>query len=65
MGVGDAKKAVEKKLSDQINTKQELLSKRQDQVSQQQLYLSLVNKLQESVRKNEALNKTMEKLEKQ
>ena len=63
--MGDAKKAVEKKLSDQINTKQELLSKRQDQVSQQQLYLSLVNKLQESVRKNEALNKTMEKLEKQ
>lgn len=63
--MGDAKKAVEKKLSDQINTKQELLSKRQDQVSQQQLYLSLVNKLQESVRKNEALNKTMEKLEQQ
>ena len=45
--------------------KEELLSKRQEQVSQQQLYFSLVNKLQESVRKNEALNKTKEKLEKQ
>ena len=44
--------------------KEELLSKRQEQVSQQQLYFSLVNKLQESVRKNEALNKTKEKLEK-
>ena len=55
---------MEKKLSEQIKMKEELLSKRQEQVSQQQLYFSLVNKIQEGVRKNEALCKTMEKLEK-
>ena len=55
---------MEKKLSDQIKMKEELLAKRQEQVTQQQLYFSLVNKIQEGVRKNEALCKTIEKLEK-
>ena len=55
---------MEKKLSDQIKMKEELLAKRQEQVTQQQLYFSLVNKIQEGVRKNEALCKTVEKLEK-
>ena len=55
---------MEKKLSDQIKMKEELLAKRQEQVTQQQLYFSLVSKIQEGVRKNEALCKTVEKLEK-
>ena len=55
---------MEKKLNDQIKMKEELLAKRQEQVTQQQLYFSLVNKIQEGVRKNEALCKTVEKLEK-
>ena len=55
---------MEKKLSDQIKMKEQLLVTRQDQVTQQQLYFSLVNKIQEGVRKNEALCKTVEKLEK-
>ena len=46
---------MEKKLSDQIKMKEELLAKRQEQVNQQQLYFSLVNKIQEGVRKNETL----------
>ena len=50
-------------MSDQIKMKEDHLAKRQEQVNQQQLYFSLVNKIQEGVRKNEALCKTVEKLE--
>ena len=43
--------------------KDDLLSRRQEQVTQQQLYFSLVNKIQDCVRKNDALNHKIEKLE--
>lgn len=46
-----------------MEMKDDLLSRRQEQVTQQQLYFSLVNKIQDGVRKNDALNHKIEKLE--
>ena len=55
-GVRDAKTSVDQKLTQQEEEKQELIKKRQDQIHLQQQYFTLLNKLNDSVKKNETLN---------
>ena len=62
-GVKDARANVEVKLAQQQEVKKEMLSKRQEQVIIQQQYLALINKIQETVRKNELLIKKRENLQ--
>ena len=52
----DAKTSVDQKLTQQEEEKQELIKKRQDQIHLQQQYFTLLNKLNDSVKKNETLN---------
>ena len=61
-GVKDARANVDVKLAQQQEVKKEMLSKRQEQVIIQQQYLALINKIQETVRKNELLIKKRENL---
>ena len=62
-GVKDARANVDVKLAQQQEVKKEMLSKRQEQVIIQQQYLALINKIQETVRKNELLIKKRENLQ--
>ena len=59
----EAKANVDGKLSQQQEVKKEMLSKRQDQVIIQQQYLALINKIQETVRKNELLIRKRENMQ--
>ena len=61
-GVKDARANVDVKLAQQQEVKKEMLTKRQEQVIIQQQYLALINKIQETVRKNELLIKKRENL---
>ena len=62
-GVKDARANVDVKLAQQQEVKKEMLSKRQEQVIIQQQYLALINKIQETVRKNELLIKKRENMQ--
>ena len=63
-GVNDAAANVEHKLATQLKLKNQMLSKRQEQVAVQQQYFALINKIQENIRKNEILNQKMQEIEK-
>ena len=62
-GVKDARANVDVKLAQQQEVKKEMLTKRQEQVIIQQQYLALINKIQETVRKNELLIKKRENMQ--
>ena len=59
-GVKETKIGVDQKLGQQLNAKEKLLDKRQEQVTLHQQYLALVNKLQELLKKNDILSQKME-----
>ena len=63
IGVKDTRANVDVKLAQQQEVKKEMLSKRQEQVIIQQQYLALINKIQETVRKNELLIKKRENMQ--
>ena len=60
-GVNDAKTSSVQKLSQQQEVKNGLMKKRQEQVVTQQQYFALINKLKDSVKKNEQLVQRLNK----
>ena len=61
-GVREAKAGVEVKLGQQERQREELMRRKQELVSQQQQYYALLNRIQELIKKNQALTDKMEQL---
>ena len=61
-GVREAKAGVEVKLGQQERQREELMRRKQELVSQHQQYYALLNRIQELIKKNQALSDKMEQL---
>ena len=61
-GVREAKAGVEVKLGQQERQREELMKRKQELVSQQQQYYSLLNRIQELIKKNQLLSDKMEQI---
>ena len=61
-GVREAKTGVEVKLGQQERQREELMRRKQELVTQQQQYYALLNRIQELIKKNQALSDKMEQL---
>ena len=61
-GVKEAKAGVEVKLGQQERQREELMRRKQELVGQHQQYYALLNRIQELIKKNQALSDKMEQL---
>ena len=61
-GVREAKAGVEVKLGQQERQREELMRRKQELVGQHQQYYALLNRIQELIKKNQALSDKMEQL---
>ena len=61
-GVREAKAGVEVKLGQQERQREELMRRKQELISQQQQYYALLNRIEELIKKNQALSDKMEQL---
>ena len=61
-GVREAKAGVEVKLGQQERQREELMRRKQELVTQQQQYYALLNRIQELIKKNQALTDKMDQL---